>query len=375
MESSAYLNSGASKRIPFQDIAVTDSNQAHSSPQFEAEVIPGLETFAIDELQKRFGPEVYHVRILRAGFIRFQYGGQAKKLRELRSVIALYQVHDFLIPRPKALLGHQHFARLTSILAEAALSFERPPRTFGIGAAGSGSSVMRRLQQALSAALALAPADDGKGELFMRILPKRDAIGWEALLRISALPLSARAYRVVNMPGSLNATVAYALTTIKALGDRALVVNICSGTSTILIEHGLAHPQHQLLAIDSNAAALADGMRNASASGLATRIQHIQADAGRAPLPDDSADHLYADLPFGHQIGSHEANIQLYPEILREAARLARNGAVFIVFTHEVKLLRRSLKRSPWREESAFRLNLRGLHPRIFVLRRNSTRI
>lgn len=346
-----------------------------TAPLFEAEVIPGLESIAIQELRDAFGREIDQVKTPRAGFIRFRFGGQNKELRPLRSVIAVYQAHLFLIPRPKAFLGHQHLTRLTQILSKASRSFASPPRSLGIAAAGANSAVMRRLRQELSTTMKLAPAADGKGELFMRMLPNREAPGWEVLLRISPKPHSAREYRQVNMPGSLNATVASAMTAGEALGDTATIVNLCSGTSTILIEHGLTHRQHQLVAIEWRTAALKAGERNARASGLHTRIQHIQADARRAPLPEGAATRLYADLPFGQLIGSHESNIQLYPSILREAARLARDDAAFIVLTPEVRLMRRSLKQSPWRIASETRINLRGLHPRLFVLRRNSTRI
>ena len=354
---------------------MTNRRRVKPSPLFEAEVIPGLESFAIDELHSRFGFKVAQVNRLRAGFIRFRFSGPAQLLKGLRSVIAVYQVHHFAIPRPKAFLGHEHFSRLAKILHEAAQSFALPPRTFGIGAAGARSSVLQRLLQELLEKLKLEPADDGKGELYVRLLPNREAAGWELLVRTSDHPLSARDYRVVNMPGSLNATAAYAMTQVEALGEQASVVNLCSGTSTILIEHALKQPQNQLLAIDRSESALRAGERNASASGLGHRIGHIQADAGQTPLPSCSADRLVADLPFGHHIGSHQSNMRLYPAMLREADRLARSKAAFIILTHEVKLLRQCLRQSSWEVSSETRINLRGLHPRLFVLRRISTRI
>ena len=354
---------------------MTSARRKNRQLLFEAEVIPGLESFAIDELQSKFSANATEVCHARAGFIRFRFSDPTQLLLGLRSVIAVYQVHRFAIPRPKALLGHEHFARLTRILSESAQSFAVPPRTLGIGAAGARSSVMRRLLQELLDKLNLAPAEGGKGELFARLLPQREAHGWELLVRISHRPLSAREYRVVNMPGSLNATAAHAMTQIEALGEGATVVNLCSGASTILIEHALIQPRHQLVAIDCSESALEAGARNASASGMRQGIWHIQADAGRTPLPSQSADQLYADLPFGHHIGSHESNRRLYPALLREADRLARSNAAFVILTHEIKLLRRCLQGSAWKATRETRINLRGLHPRLFVLRRNSTRI
>lgn len=342
---------------------------------YEAETIPGLESFVLDELRGELGADIAGAKLARAGFIRFGYRGRMQDLRRLRSVVAVYQVHSFLIPRPKAFLGHQHFTRLSALLAGMAGSFARPAQALGIGAAGSGSAVMRRLHHALSAQLKLKAADQDKGDLFLRLLPNREAKAWEALIRISPQPLSARAYRHVNMPGSLNATVAYAMTRVDPPADQARVVNLCSGASTILIELSLLGGRQQLVAIDHSPQALSAGRRNADASGSGARIQHIQADATRTPLPPKSADALYADLPFGHHVGSHEENTRLYPAILREADRLATADAAFIALTHEVKLLRRCLSDSPWQPISETRINLRGLHPRLFVLRRKSTRI
>lgn len=347
----------------------------NTASAFEAEVIPGLEACACDEMLSRFGARVSKIRQARAGFLRFRFSGGPADLRALRSVVAIYQIHHFAVPRPKALLGHQHFARLDKILSQATRSFDQPARTMGIGAAGSGSSVMRRLRQDLAMALRLDAAADDKGELFIRLMPDRRVSGWEVLVRTTRRPLSARDYRLENMPGSLNATVAYVMTQVGTLPIGSTAINLCSGASTIAIEHALLHPEDLLLAVDCSDSALETGRRNAAASGADRRICHLRSDATSAPLASGIADRLYADMPFGHLIGSHEENERLYPAILREAARLGRPEAAFVVLTHEVRLMRRSLERSPWIADREKRINLRGLHPRLFVLRRNSATI
>ena len=96
------------------------------TPEYEAEVIPGLEPFASDEIRGRFSAQVYRLDHSRAGVLRFRYGGQPARLHSLRSVIALYRIHSFDIPRPKALLGHQHFSRLLKILADKRPAFPAP---------------------------------------------------------------------------------------------------------------------------------------------------------------------------------------------------------------------------------------------------------
>lgn len=343
--------------------------------KYEAEVIPGAERFASAELRRKLGAAISEIRRVRPGFLRFHYLGPQQPLNALRSVTAAYRIHDFDVPRPKALLGHQHFTRLLRILGETAAAFPAPPLTVGIGAAGSQSSVMRRLLTELANALDLQSAEDGKGDLFLRLLRQHHSGGWQVLVRTTPQPLSKRAYRRVDVPGALNAAVAYMLAEACSQPESAAAINLCSGSSTILIELGLTQAGPRLIAVDSSADMIAAGRRNAEAAGLGGRIQHIRADATRAPLPARSADVIYADLPFGHHIGSHSDNVELYPRLLDEASRLARPQARFVVLTHEINLMHRSLQQSSWHALSETRINLKGLHPRLFVLNQNLNRI
>jgi 23S rRNA G2445 N2-methylase RlmL len=83
---------------------------------------------------------------------------------------------------------------------------------------------------------------------------------------------------------------------------------------------------------------------------------------------------VLADLPFGHLVGSHATNLTLYPALLAEAARVTRPGGRAVLISHEVRLMERSLAELPvWCVEQQLRVNLRGLYPRIFVLRRSSS--
>ena len=201
-----------------------------------------------------------------------------------------------------------------------------------------------------------------------------DGPGWEVLLRLTTQPLSKRTYRLADVPGALNATVAFGMTTGFAAPRPATIVNLCSGSGTILIEHMISRPSDRAIAVDNDPAMLARSRINALAAGGHT-TRHLLADARQVPLPAGSADRIYADLPFGHHIGSHETNRALYPAILAEAGRIARRHAQFVVLTHEVKLLKRCLRQSTWHVTSETMLNLSGLHPRLFVLEQNSATI
>ena len=351
--------------------------KAATAPQadYEAEVIPGLEACAIDELRQLPQAAPSQIRKTRAGFVRFRLNTNDKALHSLRSVIAVYRIHNFAIPRPKALLGHEHFTRLLDILRAAADGFELAPQAMGIAAAGSHTAVMQRLRLATSQALGLQLAEDGKGQLFLRLARQVDDAGWEALVRTTASPLSKRDYRQIDVPGALNATVAFAMTQRARSEQVRTVLNLCSGTSTILIEHARAKPDDKLLAIDNCPDMISIGRGNARRAGQSRRISHLLADARRTPLPTRSVDIVYADLPFGLHLGSHADNVALYPALLKEAHRLAKADAILVLLTPEMRLMARAVRGSGWRVCSQTTINLSGLHPRLFVLRKNSARI
>lgn len=359
--------------------------EASRPQQYELECVPGLEACARRELQA-CGALVQEIMRLRPGFLRFRFAGDPTVLFSLRSAIAIYAAHRFEIPRPKAFLGHQHFRRLTSILRAAMRGWNLRHARLGIGAAGAQSPVMQRLQAELARAFDIdlaAPAGEmndpqNKGELFLRLARSPDRMAWEALLRLGPRPLSKRAWRKINVPGALNATVAYAMTQIARRDKSERVLNLCCGSGTILVEHALGKTKDRLFGVDNSAKMLHIAKRHFLASGTAWQISLLQADAGCLALPSRSFDRIYADLPFGGHIGSHADNLRLYPNLLAEAARIAKPDATLILLTHELKLLRECIARSNWRQACKMpeiKITLSGLHPRIFVLEQKSTRI
>ena len=342
---------------------------------YEAEIIPGIELVAIDELRSCSLGDIKHLHQSRPGFARFHFRGDSERMRQLRSVVAVYEIHRFDIPRPKALLGHQHFTRLLGILRQIVSGFSHSKPALGIGAAGGGSAVIRRLIGELAEALGAPVASDGKGELFVRLARDPNQNAWEVLARLTAQPLSKRTWRAVDVPGALNGTVAYAMTQLGSPKAGERVLNLCAGTATIAIEHAFSARSALSLAIDNSPPMLEAAKLNLQSSRTAAQIQLLQADAVSVPLAAGTVDRLFADLPFGNHIGSHQDNVQLYPELLREAARVATAWAEFVLLTHEITLLRKWLTASDWFIDSEIKINLAGLHPRLFVLKRKSNTI
>lgn len=338
---------------------------------YEAEVADGLETIARDEMTAAFKKQV-HIQSVDAGVVRFRYLGDAKNLLALKTVISVYNRQIYTVPRPKALLGHQYFHRLLNqIEAARQLHPHDSYKTLTINAAGSRSSVMMRLKDELAAHTGLI-VNHETGDLLIRL---RRALehdnAWEALVRLSPRPLATRDWRVANMEGALNASVAHAMMHILKPQPDSCLLNIACGSGTLLIEHLQFMPTAHNHGVDNDPHALNQARANIAAAGYNDNVHLLQADARHLPYSDAYFTHLCADLPFGQLVGSHTENETLYPAILDEAARIAAPDAQFTLITHEIRLMERLLQDNQhWQHNQTYRVTLSGLHPRIYLLTR-----
>lgn len=337
-----------------------------STYRCEAEVTEGLEFVSAAELRDLGAIAIEE----RSGEIDFQFSGNLANLSNLKTVQSVSLVQAYPIPRPKALLSNE-FLPLLFRQIETARRLAPPDsyRSFVIAAAGSDSSVMQRIKVAIAEKTGLAASTD-KGDMWIRIRPGR-AGKWETLVRLTPRPLVTREWRVCNLEGALNAATAHAMIILTQPAPDDVFINLGCGSGTLLIERVAHSPSARALGIDHDSGNLRSASANISASAKAAAVRLLLADMQRLPLPSASVSSLCADLPFGQLSGTHAENEWLYPRMLEEAARVARTNARFVLVTHEIRLMERLLRSSSvWRSEREIRINLRGLHPRIYVLRR-----
>jgi SAM-dependent methyltransferase len=338
----------------------------------EADLLGGLEGFVEQELHERFGRRVQLEPPDRPEALRFAFAGELHALLDLRSVLALYLVLWFDVPRPKALLGHQHFERLAQhVEAIRALHAPAAFKTLRLSAAGAESSVLTRLKDELSRRTGLAAMPD-EGDLLLRLRRGHKRMGWEMLVRLSPRPLATRPWRVCNLPGAPNATLAHAMMRLTDPSPADTLLNLCCGSGTLLIERLALGAARTAVGCDIDRAALACAHENLVAAGYDRRARLEAWDATRLPLPDAWAGVLCADLPFGQLVGSHRENEALYPRIFAEATRVAAPGARMALLTHEVRLLERvtATHATSWQTIDVVRVRSGGMTPGIFVFRR-----
>lgn len=350
-----------------------------------AELPGGLENVGVVELE-RLGAR--SVRVVSDG-ARFD-AESASRFLNARTVSAIYRSLTFEVPRPKALLGDASFRRLSAAVQSVmrAGAAERRPLSFAglrIAAAGADSPVMARLGAELAAAAGLTH-DQEAGELLVRLRPEPLGSGWEALVRLTPRPLTARDWRLCNREGGLNAAIAAAM--IELVGARAgdRFLNLMCGSGTLLVERALAvrwgrpdgsRPRdrtigaERLVGVDEDPEALACAERNLTAAGVHERVELLRADATDLPFRANEFNVIMADAPWGDAVGAHAQNARLYPELLGSAARVAVRGARFALLTHEVKLTQGLLETNrQWRVVRELRVQHGGHTPLLALLER-----
>jgi 23S rRNA G2445 N2-methylase RlmL len=341
-----------------------------SGPIIELVVPEGLEAIARDELRS-LGREARLQPEAPPGVLRISYPGDLRRLLALQLVTSIAIVQRFAVPRPKALLGDAQFRALLTLINKVLRL--HPPGAFQslyLSAAGADSAVLTRLKQDLARALNLEVGKDD-GDLLLRLRRALDGDGWEALVRLGPRPSATRPWRVCNLEGALNGPVAHAMALLSAPAAHDVVLNVACGSGTLLIERLLIGPARRAIGCDTSAEALACARANAAAAGVSDRCELQPWDARDLPLPAASVSVILADLPFGRLVGSHAENLELYPALLAEAARVARPGACCVLISHELRLMERLLAEQPlWRVARTLRVDVGGLKPQIFVLRK-----
>ena len=353
-----------------------DRRDPELAQAYEVETVIGLEEYARREVRRRLGKAAFLEGGRSEGRFTLRYDGSIRRFDELRTVTAVHRVESFAVPRPRALLGHQHLTRQLGVIHF--ILDARPGgtfRTFRITAAGAGSGVYSRLRQEIADATGLEPSDDAAN---LQIAVRRTAAddgGWQVLIRTSPMPLSARRWRVCDMPGALNATVASVMTSLVRPRPNERVLNLCCGSGTLMIERLGLGAAGSVTGVDISATALECADANLGAAGHRADVSLLQVECANLPIPDASIDTITADLPFGMLQGSGGNIESLYRSALAESARVAtRNGSLVAITTRRRTILSAIEDNPLWNLANEIPVSIphrRGyIKPHIYLLRR-----
>lgn len=346
--------------------------QPQSGHALECEVVVGLEDLAGEEMRRVLGGSASLVGGGRGVlWLRLRAGLRASL--GLRLVTAVSLIESFPVPRPRALLGDQHIRSLLGAV-DLVRRLHDPDAfaSFRLAGAGSDSAVFARLVEAIAAHTGLAN-EPAEADLLIRIRPAAAfPDGWEAVIRLTPRPLSARPWRVRNYPGALNATIAAAVVELTSPHPNDRFLNALCGSGTLLIERLLRLPAARAVGCDTSGLALDAAAENIRAAGLTGEVTLLAADATALPWADGSFDVLCADLPWGQLVGSHQDNRRLYPAALAELTRLAAPGARLALVTQQPRLLEDVLaaQADQWLPVETIHIAYASTYPRIYLLQR-----
>ncbi len=337
---------------------------------YEVEVSPGLKEFTAQELSP-LSP-LSQIVELPDGFRVI--GVSLSSLLSLRTAQAIYRGASFDIPRPKALLGDEHFRRLHGALVEHLQTPElKHTQTFRVSAAGKKSSVFQRLLSSISEITHLR-YDEENGELLIRI--RRSPVttkAWDVLLRYGRRPLSKRGWRTADYRGALDGPLAAGIALLTKPQKNQRVLDLCAGSGTFLIERALLGSAGYLCGIEVLEDVVLLSQKNAEVAGVAERIRFEHGDARALPFSDQEFDVVFGNLPWGEACGSKSELKNLYKDIVQEAERVCAPGGQILLLTQAHGVLGDLLGEvgSAIHKESERTFFQGGFHPRLIVLRKS----
>ncbi|HYT27017.1 MAG TPA: RNA methyltransferase, partial [Actinomycetota bacterium] len=230
-------------------------------------MLGGLVPFVVAEIERTLGGRARVLPGAERTAVRLALSGPLADLLELRTPVAAYLLASVGGRRPSALLGDERLFEQVETVRRL-----HPPGAFSsfrLSVPGPGSAAVRRLREELAGRTGLAD-DPDDGELLLRVRRAHGGgAGWDLLTRLSPRPLSARAWRVWNLPGALNATIAAAMVELSRPRPSDRVLNLMCGSGTLLVERLARAPAASAVGCDLDPAALRGARANLAAAGLA----------------------------------------------------------------------------------------------------------
>ncbi|QQR76888.1 methyltransferase [Candidatus Nomurabacteria bacterium] len=288
-----------------------------------------------------------------------------KILTELKSIINIYVIkrsdefNPYFISKHKSVLGEI----IDIVLKGSTDKF----KTFRLSCAGSDSKEVKEIKDFIIQTYKLTSENEADLDIF---IGKANS-SWEVGVRLTSRPLTLRDYRVENIKGGLNPTVAYAMNSFCELDSAHSYLNIFSGSATLLIEAGLINKNLRLVGFDSNGKSNALAVENIKKAGLIKLIQLKTADIFNKP-DLGSFDVIASDLPFGMQISKDEDLKKLYQCFVEYSEEFLNSKGTLVVYTTEHKLLTSILDKSKFKIIKLFDLKVSTvvgayIYPKIFV--------
>jgi 16S rRNA G966 N2-methylase RsmD len=323
--------------------------------------IPGLKNIVLDEIKKV--PDL-EVKYQGDDYLYLNFITDFKEVLTLRSILNAYIVKQENNLNPYYLSNHK------SILGELIDIVIKQPfkyKSFKLSCAGSDSKEVKDIKKYISSTYKLSESEEADLEVFIG----KSNNTWEVGVRITTRPLTLRDYKIKNIKGGLNPTIAYAMNTFCDLNSIKSYLNIFSGSGTLLIEAGLINKDLNLVGFDHNGKNNALAVENIKKAGLIKVIKLKTADIFDAPELG-TFDFIASDLPFGMQISKGEDLEKLYKAFITYSEEVLEKSGKLVIYTTEHELLVEIIGKSRFLVTETLELKVSTvtggyIYPKVFV--------
>jgi len=288
------------------------------------------------------------------------------EVESLRSVSRAYIIIEN--PKYNPLYISNHKSILDDLIEIVVSKNKEVFKSFKITCAGSDSLEMRSVAKYVGENWGLIEKEEADLKIHMI---KHDDI-WEIGIQITPRPLSVRAYKVRNMSGAMDSTIAYALNSLCDLDQAESYLNIFSGSATLLIEAGQCYPNlKKLIGFDNNKKYISLAIQNIKKAGLIQKIELKEKDI--VDKPDlGKFDVITSDLPFGMSISKDEDLDKLYQCFIEYCEQSLNYAGILAVYTSEHEMLKKIIRGSRFKVIKTLELKFitavdAYLRPKIFV--------
>jgi len=334
---------------------------------FFATVLPGLEYVLENEIRYKIA-DAKRVTLER-GKVFFTSSLPVGALMVLRTADNLYRlIHRFRVGPHKI-----HLAGIEQEISRLELSWlygnRSGPVSFKVNASRMGKHTYSRFEAAEAAARGIREAryrhdKAGTHEVEFRL----DICHEEAVFALRLTDASFRYRKEARSftRAALRPTIAHALVWLSKPEAMDVFVDPCCGSGTIVSER-LAYPYFQIKGGDLSEEAVASAVENV---GFHDRVEIRRWDARRLPIDAGYADKIVTNLPFGQQISTDEDIATLYQAVFKEMKRVLKKNGFALCLTDANAALQTAAEQIgfSWCKETT--LSLKGLHPSIYLLKK-----
>ncbi len=333
--------------------------------QIKLAFINGLREIVLNEIS-----QYPNLRIIKEGVdsLYLDFVQDLTEIKYLRSVSRAYVVVQNSRYNPPYIYNHKS---ILGNLIEIVINGNKDKfKNFKITCAGSDSPEVRSIAQYIQKTYGLIEKEDA--DMKIHIIKPDET--WEIGIQITPRPLSLRDYKIKNMSGAMDPTIAYAVNSLCELENTDSYLNVFSGSATLLIEAGQCYLNlKKLVGFDNNKKYISLAIQNIKKAGLIKRIQLKEKDIFDKP-DFGKFDVITSDLPFGMSISKNENLENLYQCFVEYCQETLNRGGRLAVYTSEYEMFEKIILKSKFNIIKTLKLKFMTavnayLRPKIFVCR------